>query len=290
MVLTGDAGTGKTTLVRKLLLSIPIECAQFSVIVNPALNRSELLECILMDFGVKEIPSSKALRLSLFKDLLLRAYGNGQTSVLLIDEAHLLTAELIDEVRLLSNFETAEQKLLQIVLVGQSELNTVLQLDSMRQVKQRLAIRVNIGPLSPVDVEHYIETRWKRAGASTSHPFSMEAVELIAAASAGIPRVINVICDAALVNVYGAGRSAVGRREIESVVVDLQLGVPPPVTGAAVQPQTNVSFSEAVRSNHSPDRRSSGIKSLEKYFPEPERTPRLQRLAHWFGVAHSKSR
>src|SRR3954449_9906349 len=110
MVMTGDAGTGKTTLVRKLLLSIPSTCAQFSVIVNPALTRSELLESVLMDFGQSEIPSSKALRLSLFKALLLRAHEEGRTSVLVIDEAHLLSAELLNEVRLFSNIETSERK------------------------------------------------------------------------------------------------------------------------------------------------------------------------------------
>src|SRR6185437_10334958 len=153
MVLTGDAGTGKTTLVRKLLLSIPVTCAQFSVIVNPALTRSELLESVLMDFGERDIPASKALRLARFKNLLLKASAEGKTSVLVIDEAHLLTADLMDEVRLLSNFETSEQKLLQIILVGQNELNAVLNLESMRQVKQRVAIRMHIEPLPAPEVK-----------------------------------------------------------------------------------------------------------------------------------------
>src|SRR5438270_4022352 len=143
MVMTGDAGTGKTTLVRKLLGSIPATCAQFGVIVNPALTRSEFLEYLLMEFGQRDIPSSKALRLSLLQKLLLGAQAEGKTSVLVIDEAHLLSAELLDEIRLLSNFETPEQKLLQIILVGQNELNAVLNLECMRQVKQRVAIRMH---------------------------------------------------------------------------------------------------------------------------------------------------
>src|SRR3954451_22646635 len=221
MVMTGDAGTGKTTLVRKLLLSIPSTCAQFSVIVNPALTRSELLESVLMDFGHPEVPSSKALRLSVFKTMLLRAHAEGRTSVLVIDEAHLLTGELVDEIRLLSNFETSEQKLLQIILVGQNELNTLLALESLRQLKQRVAIRVHIDPLAEAEVKRYMQTRWGRACTHRALPFSDDAVQLIGKCSAGIPRVINVICDAALVSAYATGATVIGISQINEVLQDL---------------------------------------------------------------------
>jgi general secretion pathway protein A len=221
MVMTGDAGTGKTTLVRKLLLSTPLTCAQFSVIVNPALTRSELLESVLMDFGQAEVPSSKAVRLSLFNKFLLRAHRQGKTSVLVIDEAHLLTGELIDEVRLLSNFETPEQKLLQIILVGQCELNTLLALESLRQVRQRVAIRVHIDPLAEPEVKRYLQTRWSRACTQHALPFSEDAIRLIARCSGGIPRIVNVICDAALVNAYGTGATAIGISQVDEVLQDL---------------------------------------------------------------------
>ncbi len=225
MVMTGDAGTGKTTLVKKLLSSIPLTCAQFSVIVNPALTRSELLESVLMDFGETEIPSSKAVRLALFNKLLLRAYRQGKTSVLVIDEAHLLTGELIDEVRLLSNFETPEHKLLQIILVGQTELNALLALESLRQVKQRVAIRMHIDALSEPDVRRYLQTRWTRASTRHLLPFSEDAMGFIARCSAGIPRIINVICDAALLNAFGSGATVIGVPQIYEVVQDLGIGV-----------------------------------------------------------------
>ena len=273
MVMTGDAGTGKTTLVRKLLLSIPVTCAQFSVIVNPALTRSEFLESVLMDFGLQDIPSSKALRLAQLKNLLLRAHNEGKTSVLVIDEAHLLTADLIDEIRLLSNFETSEQKLLQTILVGQDELKTVLNLESMRQVKQRVAIRMHIDPLTDAEVKRYMQTRWTRASAQPRFPFSDEAIDLVARASGGIPRVVNVISDAALVNAYGSGASAISLIHIQEVLKDLQIaavGAP-----SACHPDVEASPSEIARS---PVR----LKTVERYLPEKPRASRLLKIAGWF--------
>ena len=223
MVMTGDAGTGKTTLTKKLLLSVPITCAQFGVIVNPALTRSELLEYILLEFGERRIPESKALRLSLFRRILQKAEEEERTCVVVIDEAHLLTAELVEEIRLLSNIETSEQKLLQVILSGQSELNTVLDLESMRQVKQRVAVRTHIHPLNHSQIKTYLRTRWERASATAAFPFSAEAVELIARASGGIPRTVNAICDAALVNACGSGTVMIGTPGIHEVLRDLAI-------------------------------------------------------------------
>lgn len=286
MVMTGDAGTGKTTLVRKLLLSIPATCAQFSVIVNPALNRSEFLECVLMDFGVESVPASKALRLALLKKLLLRAHNEGRTSVLVIDEAHLLTAELTDEIRLLSNFETSEQKLLQIILAGQNELNAVLNLESMRQVKQRVAIRMHIDPLPAPEVKRYLQTRWSRASGQYPLPFSDEAIELVAQYSAGIPRVINVMCDAALVNAYGANLILIGPKQIQEVIIDLQISAP--VKPKQSEPAGVATASEKeVFTINPPGPAGTSPKSIGRYVPEKSKTPRLFRIASWFGATQT---
>jgi general secretion pathway protein A len=289
MVLTGDAGTGKTTLVRKLLLSIPVTCAQFSVIVNPALTRSELLESVLMDFGERDIPSSKALRLSLFKNLLLKAFADGKTSVLVIDEAHLLTADLIDEVRLLSNFETSEQKLLQIILVGQNELTAVLQLDSMRQVKQRVAIRMHIDPLTAPEVKRYLQTRWARACAGHPFPFVDAAIDLVAQASAGIPRVVNVICDGALVNAYGSGIRAIGVAQIEEVLQDLSIGVPQPPPSVNGSMATGFS-GETYAVNGMIERTEPASKSVERFIPEVRQPPKFWKIATWFRTAGGEAK
>lgn len=222
--MSGEAGTGKTTLIRKLLCSLPEGSLQLSLIINPALTTSELLESVLMDFGLKEIPPSKAIRLSLFKQMLVRADHDGKISVLVVDEAHLLSTELVEEIRLLSNFETSERKLLQIVLAGQSPLDDLLNLPPMTQLKQRVAIRTQLEALDNEYVEPYIRTRWKRAGGPDRLPFCEDAIAVIARASGGIPRVINVVCDAALVNAYGTRAQEITRKDLREVFTDLQLG------------------------------------------------------------------
>jgi general secretion pathway protein A len=288
MVMTGDAGTGKTTLVQKLLSSMPNTSVQFSVIVNPSLTRSELLESVLMDFGQSEIPSSKALRLALFKALLLRAHEEGRTSVLVIDEAHLLSAELLNEVRLFSNIETSERKLLQIILAGQNELSSLLNLEWMRPFKQRVAIRVHIDPLSSADVKRYIQTRWTRALTRRPLPFSDDAISLIATCSGGIPRVINVICDAALVNAFGTGAISIGVPQVGEVLQDLGIvtnDAPPApriVPGAPV-----VSSTPAIRSGPGIDRMPP-LADVERSIPSKRKIPKFWNIGSWFRTAESK--
>jgi general secretion pathway protein A len=289
MVMTGEAGTGKTTLIRKLLVSVPATCARFSVIVNPALSRAEFLETVLLELGESGIPSSKAMRLSRLKALLLQAHTEGRTIVLVIDEAHLLTPDVIEEVRLLSNIETSDQKLLQIILAGQDELNAMLNLESMSPLRQRVAIRMQIGRLSDPEVKLYLQTRWARAGAQPPLPFSPGAIEAIARVSGGIPRVVNVISDTALVNACGAGASVIGQPQIEEALRDLGLAesngsLQRPVTAPAAKPDAGVHAIEP-RIGRSPL-----FEAVERYAPERNKGARLLKFANWFGTAHNEAK
>ena len=222
VVLTGDAGTGKTTLLRALIRSS--KSARFSVILNPTLSLGEFLELVLLDFGITEVPESKAQRIMKLQELLVKCHNDGTPPVLIVDEAHKLSPEILEEIRLLTNFETTERKLLQIVLAGQTELSTVLNREDLRQLKQRIEIRLEVKPLSESDVGVYMKHRWERAGGATALPFSPEAIAIIATASRGIPRLVNSICDNALLLAFGSDSRWITEQHAMQVVRDLDLG------------------------------------------------------------------
>jgi general secretion pathway protein A len=228
VVLTGDAGTGKTTLLTRVLQHMPETKVQSSVILNPTLTPAEFLELALLDFGIPEVPASKAQRLVKMQKLLLEGHREGRISTLVIDEAHKLSLDVLEEVRLLGNFEQDDQKLLQILLVGQSELSDLLERSDLRQLKQRIALRFTIEPLSPDEVDQYIRYRWTTAGGAHAVPFAPETVTQIAHYSRGIPRVINALCDNALILAFGEGARVVGEKHIREAAADLKLGLPAP--------------------------------------------------------------
>ena len=226
VVLTGDAGTGKTTLLARVLQNVPAAKMQSSVILNPTLTPAEFLELVLLDFGVREVPVSKARRLALMQRLLVEGQKAGKVSTLIIDEAHKLSLDVLEEVRLLGNFEHGDQKLLQILLVGQNELSDLLERDDLRQLKQRIALRFTIDPLSREVVDQYIRFRWTLAGGAEELPFTPEAVTQIGYGSRGIPRVINAVCDNALMLAFSEASSLVEERHVREAVKDLKLHLP----------------------------------------------------------------
>jgi general secretion pathway protein A len=227
VVLTGEAGTGKTSLLRALIRST--DTAKFCVILTPRLNSDEFLEMALLDFGVAEVPASKSQRIYKLQEILLELRLQGKAPVLMVDEAHTLSPETLEEIRLLTNFETSEEKLLQIVLAGQDDLAATLNREDLRQLKQRIEVRMDLKPLTSSEVGAYMRYRWSRAGGSEPLPISDEAILAIAKASLGIPRLVNSICDNALLLAYAGEESLITPAHIQHVLQDFDLGGPEPV-------------------------------------------------------------
>lgn len=285
VVLIGDAGTGKTTLLRTMLKRVSAANTIFSFLVHPTLTPDEFLEYTLLDFGLSAIPASKAQRLTLFHQFLQRSYEEGKTPVLVVDEAQKLSPELLEEIRLLTNSETAEQKLLQIVLAGQNELGTVLDRTDMRQLRQRIAVRLNVRALNSQEVLQYMQTRWLRAGASQPLPFSSEAVDAVAEYSQGIPRVINGIADAALQNAFATESRKIDADQVRTAVKDLQLAPFSPGTQHGAHPlavKVPASAELPVRKHITANGQS--FRTLERYMPAEDKKPGLMRWAARFGL------
>jgi general secretion pathway protein A len=213
IVLTGNIGTGKTTLLRTLLNKLDTTTAVASV-SNSMLPFESLLEYILEEYGITTPGASHVQRLLALKRFLEERHGAGLKTVLILDEAQNLAPATLEEVRLLSNFEAPGAKLLQILLVGQPELGAKLALPELRQLRQRIALRFTLGPLSLDETRNYIRSRLRMAGAWDLGVFSDRAIERIARNSGGIPRLINLLCDHCLLIGY-----ADQRRRIDAGIV-----------------------------------------------------------------------
>ena len=282
LALSGMAGSGKTTLLSWVLQKLPVSQVQSSVILNPSLTPEEFLEMAMLDFGIPDIPDSKARRIWKLHQFLLQGKQDGKVSVLIVDEAHKLTPELLEEIRLLGNFECADEKLLQVVLIGQSELDEVLNRPDLWQLKQRLSIRLSLQPLAESEVERYVQHRWNVAGGKTAPPFSPAAVVKLAKWSKGIPRLINSICDSALVLAFADVASCVGPEHIDEAARDLRLTPGKPAATAA-KAETPERLPDTWANPEAPHpARPVMLRTVERY--EPKRSF-LGRWASRFGLA-----
>jgi general secretion pathway protein A len=224
-VLIGEAGTGKTTLLHTALGSPPCNNVVCVYMNNPALTRAEFVEALSMRFGLgPEVGESKAALLRELDSVLRERRARGLITALVVDEAQSLSPELLEEIRLLANFETATEKLLPLVLAGQPELGERLNEVGLRQLKQRVALRCEIAPFSQDETAAFIAHRVRVAGGDAAALFTREAVKLIHQKSGGIPRVISVICDNALITGCGLDRRPVDQAIVMEVARDFDLG------------------------------------------------------------------
>jgi general secretion pathway protein A len=246
IVLTGEVGTGKTLLVRCLLETLSRSRVTHAYIFNPVLSADDLLRTILTDFGIREVKQTRAEMLQQFNEHLIDAYRRGGITALVIDEAHLLAPALLEEIRLMTNVETSKHKLLQIVLVGQPELDLSLDSPELRQVKQRVALRYSLEPLADMEVRGYINRRLEVAGAPGRllQIFPPPTLARILHYAHGIPRLVNTICDSALLNGYGRQAKSITPAMIEEVVTDLRLNLKnstPKTSGTPMPPEEDTS-------------------------------------------------
>jgi len=250
-LLLGEAGTGKTTIIRAALERQP-ERAHCVHLQNPALNRAEFVEMLATRFGLTHhATGSKAALLLELEALLVSRREQDESTVLIIDEAQSLPLELLEEIRLLANIETNDEKLVSLILAGQPELADRLNERSLRQLKQRIALRCELRALTLRESSAYIAGRIRAAGGSGAQTFTREAVMLMHERAAGIPRTLNVIADNALLTGFAVSQRPVTAKLVLEVCRDLDLtGDAAPVLVAPVTDPSSPALSEPIASGH----------------------------------------
>jgi general secretion pathway protein A len=235
ILLTGEVGTGKTTLLNQLMDWLRQNRAATAFVFNTRLNVEDLFNYMLTDFGISCESRAKSDMLIRLNNWLLDRYlaGDPEPAVLVVDEAQNLSLELLEEIRLLTNLETSSEKLLQIVLSGQPELELKLRDPKLRQLRQRITLRYRTAQLSSSETLNYIEERLRIAGANGESIFSPEALESIHQFSRGVPRVINVLCDHALINAFAERQRPVSNSLIQEVAREFELDLIAPIAPAA---------------------------------------------------------
>jgi len=218
--ITGEVGAGKSTLCRAILEQLGSGYAT-AVILNPVMTGTQLLRAILGELGLPEGGNDRVRLLQRLNAFLLERAAANEDVVLFVDEAQDLSDALLEEVRLLSNLETDDRKLLQIVLIGQPELRTRLRQPRFRQLCQRITVRYHLGPIERDETEAYVLHRLEVAGANGRPTFTPAAIRSVHRYARGVPRLINAVCDKALLAGYVEGRDEIGWRQVRRAVRDL---------------------------------------------------------------------
>lgn len=224
VLLTGEVGTGKTTLINKLLEWLRLQQVATAFVFNSRLNVPQFLDYMMADLGIACESEAKSQILLRLYNWLLDRYRAGETAVLIVDEAQSLSDEVLEEIRMLTNLETFTEKLLQIVLVGQPELEQRLKQPQLRQLRQRLTLRAKTHPLSLEETKAYVAQRLRIAGATGQPIFDPDALLAIHRYSAGVPRLVNLLCEHCLVSAFVDQHKTVTADVVDAVAGDFDLG------------------------------------------------------------------
>src|SRR6266581_2194044 len=252
VTLTGEVGTGKTTLVNRVLDWLRQGATKTAFLFNSRMNSSQLFDFILAEFDIPCESRSKSQQLMKLNQWLMERFASGETAVVIIDEAQNLTFPVLEEIRLLTNLETSTEKLLQIVLSGQPELEEKLNLPQLRQLRQRIMIRCKTSHLTKEETHDYILERSKIAGAVPGQPpiFSPVAMDTVHLYSLGVPRVVNLLCEHALINGYVEQQRPIQAKIVADVAHEFQLDeVAPTATPEALRTSAELYNSEAFIQN-----------------------------------------
>jgi general secretion pathway protein A len=267
ITLTGEVGTGKTTLVNRLLDWLQEERVRTAFLFNSRMNSTQLFDFILAEFGIPCESRSKSQLLMKLNGFLLDRFRAGETTVLIVDEAQNLTYPVLEEIRLLTNLETSTEKLLQIILSGQPELEDKLKLPQLRQLRQRIMLRCKTSALSKEQTHDYIVERLRIAGADGPPIFSPEAVAMVHKYSVGIPRVINLLCEHSLINAYVDQQRPISAKIVEEVAKEFEFDqVAPTASPQSMKLDADVYNSESFIQNLG--------EALSKFRVRPAFTPR----------------
>lgn len=267
VLLTGEVGTGKTTLINKLLEWLRLQQVATAFIFNSRMNVTQFLDYVMADFGIPSDSRAKSQVLLRLYNWLLDRYRAGETAVLIVDEAQNLSDEVLEEIRMLTNLETFTEKLLQIVLVGQPELEHKLRQPQLRQLRQRLTLRAKTHPLTLDETKAYVQQRLRIAGSNGHEIFEPEALVSIHQYASGIPRVINLLCEHCLVSAFVDQQKVIGPIVVDSVARDFDLGDNTTSAAKTIPPTAQTSKFDLVEALRSLATLADHLREQEKELP-----------------------
>jgi general secretion pathway protein A len=290
-VLMGEAGTGKTTLLYVLRGWLDSQRYITAICTNPVLTREELFDLLLVQFQVNCSASLKNRQLTALHETLLRYRAQGRSAVLIVDEAQRLSTELLEDIRLLLNLETPQEKLLEIILIGQPELSEVLRRPELRQLKQRISCICRLEPLSLEELREYLQHRLALVGLARQTLFPEDTISMIFRYTGGIPRLVNSLCDGALQIGFGLRSPRITTKIVREAARDLDLKSHAPEAGPSSNGRVR-SVAAATSSDHGPSSSPGVLPTLEDYTTRQKSLGFLSKLigAHARRVGDEKAK